>query len=217
MTTLLRSHLLLATLLLTSIGLSAQADLVAFTPTGIIQNPTTTGNDGIFFTPNTSMYVTALGYYVNGLVGGAFTSERPVGIFRASDGAVLDFVTVMPGDNLIGDYRYHNLPPLLLTAGIQYAVVGWTLVGEGRQVGFATNEGPSSDLTYDGYKINFNPSLSFPTITQNGNVVAPNFTYSVVPEPSSFMYGSIACGLVLAFCIARKRCHGDKPLSRDAF
>jgi hypothetical protein len=209
-----RACLLLTMLWQASVGLPANADIVAFSPTqpispmsaSVLSGSSPGCNIGIVFTPNVNISVTSLGYYVGGLIGGPFTSERPVGIYRVSDQALLDFVTVMPGDNLVGDFRYHNLVPLSLSAGTQYSVVGFMLAGEGRYAGITFPIGPAPEITQQNVTLNQDSMLSFPT-SGLSVTFGPNFQFvESVPELSSFVFGGVVSCLVLCgLCLTRWR------------
>ncbi len=67
--------------------------------------------------------VTSLGAYDAGGDGFASNFGIPVGIFRESDGALLTNVNVLDSDTLLGNFRFADIPDLLLSANTEYRVV----------------------------------------------------------------------------------------------
>lgn len=173
------------------IAAQAQASIVAFSPTGLEVIPgEPTGNDGLFFTPNTAISVTSLGYYDCG-----FSGFHPVGLYDASTSTLLASATVTSASTLFGSFRYESITAVSLTAGDQYAVVGFYTPGTIPDTGYyATGDvGAAPDITFNSYKYDYNNALDLPTIDYAPPIFGPNFQYEVlpVPEPTTMIAGAL--------------------------
>ena len=159
---------------------------IAFTPTGLsaVDNPEGVGNDGLFFTPNVNILVTALGY-IAPQVGG-----NQVGIFNVTANTLLVSTTVTTSDPMAGGFYYDSIAPLALTAGVQYAVVGlWLSPPNGSNANGGV--GAASEITFNGYKYNGNNYLSLPDTGYVPAIFGPNFQFSAVPEPTTMVAGAL--------------------------
>jgi hypothetical protein len=162
----------------------AQAAM-AFTPTGlsVISNEGQ-GNDGLFFTPNVDITVTALGYIA------PQTGGNQVGIFDVTANTLLASTTVMTSDPTAGGFYWDSITPLVLTAGNQYAVVGlWLTPPPGYEA--TTGVGAASEITFNGYKYNSLTTLSLPTTGYAPPIFGPNFQFTPVPEPTTMVAGAL--------------------------
>jgi hypothetical protein len=178
----------------------APADSIAFTfPDPPVGTPSAQGNDGFQFQPTFPILVTALGYY-NRAHPADLTLNHPVGIFDVATQALLTSTTVGPGSTLDGNFRYNAIAPLALIAGQSYMVVGFHPGSATQDLAAATPPGLTiaPEITFQGYFLNFNSSLTFPT-TNGGNTrfFGPNFQFQVIPEPTSLaLFGLGAVGLL---------------------
>src|SRR5208283_540118 len=78
----------------------AQADTIAFAPTGLSAiSGEPVGNDGLFFTPSTTIWVTALGYvYPGSSVGNV------VGLYDVSTSTLLASATITSSSTASGSF-----------------------------------------------------------------------------------------------------------------
>jgi hypothetical protein len=173
-----------------------------------VQTDLSLGNS---FTANTTVTVTALGYY--NLTGTGFLTPHEVGIFDSAGNLLAD--TVLPAgssDPLIGGFRYQAIKPVTLVAGQTYNLVGEAEVGD-----------PWGYAGYTGFTVN--PAITLGTVSyiyQSDNVLrdtllygspyiwtaysGPNFLISSgVPEPASWAMALIGFGLVGAGARLRRR------------
>jgi hypothetical protein len=186
----------------------AQADTIAFTPTDLSVIPgEPVGNDGLFFTPTTTILVTALGYVDPGSSAG-----NAVGLYDVSTSALLASATITSSSTASGFFLYEPITPVALTAGDEYVVAGLFTPGTGDigyNVGTSTayNMGAAPDIAFDGYKYNDNSTLELPTISYSPPIVGPNFQFDVVPAPEPATMTVIIAGalLLLPFKIGARR------------
>jgi len=188
---------------LCAVGLStgmlgvAQADIIAFTP--LVLNSfgsEPTGNDGEFFTPTTTISVTALGYVIPGSSAG-----NAVGLYDVSTSTLLASATITSSSTASGSFLYNPITPVSLTAGVEYAVVGFYMAGNGA-IGYTADSGVGAapDITFDGYEYDNNSTLDLTTTSYTPPIFGPNFQYVVVsvPEPTTI-------GLLGALTIRRRK------------
>ncbi len=171
----------------------AKADSMAFTPPVLNSfGGEPTGNDGEFFTPTISIWVTALGYVNPGSSVG-----NEVGLYDVSTTTLLASTTITSSSTLSGSFLYQTIAPVLLTAGNEYAVSGLYTTGDGA-IGYTADSGVgvASEITFDGYKYDSSSSLDLPTILYTPPIFGPNFEYVPVPEPTT-MTIMIASALML--------------------
>ena len=195
---------------------SARADETAIT---FNESPISIGEGGraVFgwqFSTLTDIRISSIGLY-DYYLGEGFAAAHPVGIWDISNPsqplvtAILPAGTVAP---LVSAFRYVSVDPVILSAGHDYAIgalynadddtVG-TLNNPGLQLtqgpglqfdGFRSGGGSSSVLTFPD---NFDPSLK--------ETFGPNFTYTVVPEPSILSL----CALGGAALLVRRKSRAD--------
>ncbi|HMD53911.1 MAG TPA: hypothetical protein VKJ65_05125 [Phycisphaerae bacterium] len=173
----------LAALLGTGIAAkNTQADMVGLNPAGLSSTSSDVGNDGLFFTPTISVSVTQLGYLGPGAGGDA------VGLYNVSNSTQLASATITTSDTKSGSFYYAAITPVALTAGTEYAVVGFYTGASGNSDDTATSVSGASGITYDGYKYDYNNSLDLPNNSYATAYFGPNFKFtnaSPIPEPAS--------------------------------
>jgi hypothetical protein len=162
---------------------SVQAVNTAFAPSSGSSMIEGGGNDSFFFTPNSTISVNSLGFFDGGI-----PESVNVGIFQVSNSVLLgsSLVTVT-GSNPNG-FDYASVSPILLTAGTQYCIDSNSTYGFPEYVTAIGNVGTSADLTFSGYRYDYNPTLDIPAASGTTAVFGPDFQYSasaVVPEPST--------------------------------
>jgi len=179
--------------LFTGILSVAQADTIAFAPTGLspIANEPA-GNDGLFFTPATTISVTALGYVDPGSSAG-----KAVGLYDVSTSTLLASATITSSSTASGFFLYEPITPVSLTAGDEYAVAGLFTPGTGDLGYTAGSAGAAPDITFDGYKYDNNSMLDLPTIPYSQAIFGPNFQYAIVPAPEPTTMTVIIAGALL--------------------
>jgi hypothetical protein len=176
----------------------AQADTIAFSPTDLSSiSGEPAGNDGLFFTPTTTISVTALGY-----VDPASSAGNAVGLYDVSTSTLLASATITSSSTASAFFLYEPITPVTLTAGDEYVVAGLFTpdTGDiGYNVGTSTayNMGAAPDITFDGYKYNDNSTLELPTTSYSPPIVGPNFQYDVVPAPEPTTMTVIIAGALL--------------------
>ena len=57
--------------------------------------------------------------------------------------------------------------------------------------------GAAPDITFDGYKYDYNSTLDLPTISYSPSIFGPNFQYDVVPAPEPTTMTVIIAGALL--------------------
>jgi len=188
--------------LFTDILSVAKADTIAFTPPVLNSfGGEPTGNDGEFFTPTISIWVTALGY-----VNPGSSIGNDVGLYDVSTTTLLASTTITSSSTLSGNFLYQTITPVLLTAGNDYAVSGLYTAGNGA-LGYTADSGVGAapEITFDGYKYDSSSSLDLPTISYATPIFGPNFQYIPVPEPTTLTM--IIAGAMLLLPAQR----GHKP------
>lgn len=180
-------RIVLAAALLGALGTSgAQADTVAFTPSGTVTaagQPNQPVNLGLVFTADSSVSVDALGFYNQS----GLTSGETVGLYDASQN-LLASANVTLTDPETGGYLFHNIAPVTLTAGQQYTVD--VFVGNNDWSYGTADPSSAPGITYQSHDFLYASSLSFPTGTSTiaggtgGAYYGPNFQIAV-PEPAS--------------------------------
>jgi len=174
----------------------AKADTIAFTPPVLNSfGGEPTGNDGEFFTPTISIWVTALGYVSPGSSVG-----NEVGLYNVSTTTLLASTTITSSSTLSGSFLYQTITPVLLTAGNEYAVSGLYTAGDGA-IGYTADSGigAAPEITFDGYEYDSNSSLDLPTISYTPPIFGPNFEYVPVPEPTMMKIIIVGALLLLPF------------------
>ncbi|HTV47193.1 MAG TPA: PEP-CTERM sorting domain-containing protein [Phycisphaerae bacterium] len=173
----------------------ARADIMGLNPTDLTQAASDVGNDGLFFTPTISVNVTQLGYY------GPSASGNPVGLYNVSTDTLLGSATITTSDAQSGSFYYAPITPVTLTAGTEYAVVGFYSGASGNQDSTASSVSGGSGITYDGYQYDYSNTLDLPQNSYETAYFGPNFKYSIsspIPEPATAsLMGLAGLGLLL--------------------
>jgi hypothetical protein len=189
------------------------AQVISFTGAGDVYN---TGNPyvlGFEFSPNTSIDVTALGFFdaaqvdqsVGEYVGLATcTGCGEVGIYDSS-GNLLVSTQVTTSGTLTGDFYYKSVSSTLLTAGKNYYIVAEA--GSADYAYGTTGFSVSPSITYVEDAWIESSTLAYPTSTsdytasEGGAYFGPNFEVAAsAPEPSSFVLlgaGLLTVGLFM--------------------
>ena len=172
----------------------AKADTIAFSPTGLsLISGEPAGNDGLFFTPTTSIFITSLGYVDCG-----FSVGHMVGLYDVSTPTLLASTTVTGSSIFSSNFRYNLITPVSLTAGHQYAIVGTFTPGTGPDKGYqAVSAGAAAQITYQGYKYDTSSTLDLPTISYSSPIFGPNFQFVPVPEPATAGYFLLGLGVLM--------------------
>jgi hypothetical protein len=167
------------------------AGITAFSPV-LTPNLADTGNDGLFFTPNTAISVTALGYVDCG-----FSVGHDVGLYDVTTSTLLAETTVTISSTPSDGFYYNSISPLLLTAGNEYAVVGTQVPADSNWTASSVN--PAPGITFNGYAYDFNSTLDLPTTPYGTAYFGPNFQF--VPEPSTT--SCLLMGVASLVCLRR--------------
>ena len=158
---------------------------------------TVTGNDAYYFTPTVNIRITALGMYDHNQDG--LTQSHPVNLYEVSSSSVIASVNVGGADGFIsGVFRYLSIPPVLLHAGTQYAVVGFTLADTNTHAWNPPGLVIAPQIGYDGYTYNYDPFPSLPggTLRTDMTFFGPGFQFTSAPEPSSVFLVGVGLALV---------------------
>jgi hypothetical protein len=197
-------------LALAAMVLGAAAKLPATTIAFTFVNPPTgttssLGNDGFRFTPNVTIWVTALGYYDRNQDG--LTLQHPVAIFDLTTTNQVAAATAGPGSTLSGLFRYTAITPVRLTAGRQYIVVGHHPGSNTEDLAAYLSQAPTSGsgITYQGYYYDYGATIDLPTTNGGFSTpfFGPNFQFDAVPEPAAFYV--VPPGLALLIIVGRRR------------
>lgn len=180
--------------------IEAEADTIAFSPTSLsLISGEPAGNDGLFFTPTTAIFVTSLGY-----VNCGFSVGHPVGLYDVTTSTLLASTTITGSSIFNSNFRYNLITPVTLTAGHQYAIVGTYTPGTGPDTGYqAASAGAAALITYQGYKYDTHSTLDLPTTSYSSPIFGPNFQFVPVPEPATF--AGFLLGLGFLACFQRMR------------
>jgi hypothetical protein len=179
------------------------------------------GGPGVYgwqFTPRATLRVSALGLFDNfdinggGFPGDGFLEAHEIGIWSVagSSYSLLSSATIPAGGAapLADGFRYVEVAPVDLTPGLSYVIAArypstnlqrrdW-LTGRINNPSFVLSL--NSSLEFGGRRSGglFSPTLVFPTTYQPGEIgdFGPNFTFTVVPEPSSAGVLLLCAGLL---------------------
>ncbi len=160
---------------------------------------------GYEFTANTSITLTALGYFDDG----GLKETHTVGLY-SSTGALLASTTVDGTGLQQGFFNYSSIGPVTLTAGDSYEVMGTSGTLDDytyRTVGFSVN--PQINYLHDAYASD--NVLQFGTGSENlqadagGGFFGANFltNSAVTPEPDSLLL--LGTGLTCIAALWRRR------------
>ncbi len=142
------------------------------------------GTDGFRFRPNVDIEVTALGYYDHDQDGFG-TGFHPVAIFDFATRAQLTKVSVLNASPVDGLFRYAEIEPLTLTAGVSYMLAGYTPGMEGNHALGPTGLTTASAITYEGYRyIENTGDVIFPTQSDNTPFFGPNLRFRALAAPT---------------------------------
>ena len=199
----------------------ARAGVVAFNTPNTVGGPynnTPPLSLADFFTPNTDIAVTALGFYYGAGLNGQ-TSEV-VGIFDTSKNLLVS-TTVTTAGTLIDGYYYQSIAPITLNSGTEYAVVSYSANGWWYAIGAPNEPTTSSQISFTvdptlrlqtGY--NFGGSLAYPDSQYYySDYMGPNFQIGggSAPEPGSRALFSLGLFLLgLRYTVARPRGRRDR-------
>jgi len=148
------------------------------------------GPMGWTFQPLVNINVTALGAF-SYIVPGA--GGVKVGLWDAS-GSLLASNTITTASTLDNQSRYKTVTPVLLTAGQTYYLAAYIPLGQGSPIAVTPSSEPygyatmSSEIQLGMVAYSQNSGFSFPGTTDGYTgcaIIAPNFQYTVVPEPST--------------------------------
>jgi hypothetical protein len=175
------------------------------------------GGQGIYgwqFTPKTTIQVTGLGLYDaaritdGGFPGDGLAESHTIAIWSVTTPSTPLLTAALPSGTtapINSGFRYVDTAPFTLSAGLHYVIAARyadplaqdVIVGEFNNPSFALTVSP--DIQFDGYRA-FGPTttLMFPIGYFPGTLYAfgPNFTYTVVPEPSSLVLWTLASVLL---------------------
>jgi len=194
---------------------------VGFDSTRFWNTGTGQGVYGWQFTANSEIQVLTLGIYDNpGIYGGGFVGDglvepHVISIWEVADHSapLLSAATPVGTTAPLSDgFRYVSVSPLVLHSGHQYVISAsypnvsvpvnpnkdWT-AGDINNPGFVLTVG--TGLTFGGYRsiAGYSDTPLFPDYYVPGQQYGfgPNFSYSVVPEPSSLALVGIAASVLL--------------------
>jgi hypothetical protein len=197
------SKLLVCTLLLAA-NAHAASEAILNTTTLIVGY--VVGTAGWTFQPQADISVTALGCFTNVL----YVNPQPISVgLWASDGTMLASNSIISGSLLVDQTRYESIAPVPLSSGQTYyigaissagIIVGPVLDGEHGSATMA----PEIQLGLLAYETNA-PVFAFPSLTEGlpgSAFLAPNFEFTIVPEPSILCLISVGASGVL---IKRRR------------
>jgi hypothetical protein len=182
---------------------SARADqtAVAFDTSRFWGTGTGVGVYGWQFTALSELQVSALGLYDDpgvyngGYPGNGLLEPHTIGIWDISNHSNPLMSSLIPSGTsatLVNGFRYVNTSPLLLLAGHEYVIAAtylaqdWT-TGDYNNPDFVLTISP--DIAIGGYRSSGSSTLAFPDTYTPGHLYGfgPNFTYTVVPEPSTLV------------------------------
>jgi hypothetical protein len=164
------------------------------------------GPVGWTFQPTANISVSALGAWAYAMPG----TGLEIGLWNAS-GSLLASNTVNSHSQAVNQSLYAAITPVLLTAGQTYYLAAFSPAGSFQCVAVAPNSPPNgfatmnSDITLGNVAWATNSGFAFPSLTQNAPgsaIIAPNFEFQPVPEPSAL---PAAAAAILSLVLWRRR------------
>jgi hypothetical protein len=160
------------------------------------------GPVGWTFQPLTDINVTALGAWAYAMPAGGLE----VGLWNAS-GTLLASNTITSHSSAVNQSLYMGITPLMLLAGQTYYLGAYSPAGPFTCVAVDPNDPPNgyatmnSDIQLGTVASETNAGFAFPGITENvpdSAIVAPNFEFQPVPEPSVLASAGVSFLALLA-------------------
>ncbi len=167
--------------------------------------PSANSNHGWEFVANGPITVTQLGLFDYGNDG--FQFDRPIGLFRVSDSALLTTGTIHAGavDTLLAGFRYVDTPDVTLVTGQSYVVSFFNATMTTDRL--YTEFEPPATMTVDpaityvqgawGW-----PAATFamPVLDPDALRIGPNFQFTLgtvaIPAPGALLLGGIGLSLL---------------------
>ncbi len=119
------------------------------------------------------------------------SQQHDVGLYRISGSTLLASVVVGPNDGFVaGGFRYQSITPILLAAGTQYAVSGFTMSMPGSHASNPAGVVAAPQIGYDGSAFNLDGSLSLPAgpLDPADTFFGPRFQFTEMPVPSKSVH-----------------------------
>jgi hypothetical protein len=164
---------------------------------------------GWTFQPLTDIDVTALGAFDYVVPG---TGVLDVGLWD-STGTLLASGTINAASTSINQSLYQSITPVMLTAGQTYYLAAYSPSASFSFYVVGPDNGPnggnatmSPEIRLGAVAYTPNAGFAFPEITEGSSgdaIIAPNFQFTVVPEPSTFCL--LGVGLVILLAIQHQR------------
>lgn len=156
---------------------------------------------GYEFTLSAAVVVNALGYFNDGL-----GQDHQVGIWSLLGGIPLVSATVLGTDTVTGNFRYQPVTDIMLAAGTYR--IGGEYLGDNKPMPRPVSVTRISELTWNGAYYSGGAGLNYPVTPGGGSygnngVMAPTFSVSNVPEPSTTTLALV--GVALFGLMARRR------------
>ena len=178
------------------------------------------------FTARSDIRISALGIYDDpgvydgGFIGNGLLEQHTIGIWEVSNhssplgSSLIPAGTVAP---LVNGFRYVNISPLELLAGRDYVIAATYQAQDWTTGDYTRNPAPgmtiSPEINFGGYRSSGSSVLVFPQ-TYNPGIwygFGPNFTYTVVPEPSTLAICMLGAALFGSTKSLRLRSGSVKP------
>jgi hypothetical protein len=166
-------------------GDSAHATPIGYTSSGGLLDPNSGATIGVRFTPQTQIFIEALGVLdvnVDGL-----DTAHDVGLFTAT-GDLLASVTVLAGtgSTLQEGFRFEAIAPVALSAGETFIVAAYYPTGKTGDKRLRSTPTGDPAIALDPVTVySLGGALSFPSSVNPDFRSAANFTFTVVPEPAT--------------------------------
>ena len=164
---------------------------------------------GWTFQPLTDIDVTALGAFDYVVPG---TGVLDVGLWD-STGTLLASGTISATSTSINQSLYQSITPVMLTAGQTYYLAAYSPSGSFSFYVVGPDNGPnggnatmSPEIQLGAAAYTPDAGFAFPSTTEGSSgdaVIAPNFQFEVVPEPSTFCL--LGGGLIILMAMRRRQ------------